>query len=202
MEAAFIGSVISGGLGLVGSLFGGKKRRREEEAARQQALQQSRLGFDFLRNSELNQSLISGAQTASDTRNALLGLGGDEEAANQAFDNYLNSTGFDFALRTGQNAITGNRAARGLLNSGRTATALTEFGQNLGRQSFDNFLSQLNVPVQTGLQANTAIGSAGSSAGGVGAQVVNSSAGRSDAMRRDQFAGIGQGLGTIIGAFT
>ncbi len=92
---------------------------------------------------------------------ALLGMGGDSDAANGAFQNYLNSTGYDFQLDQGSRAITGNNAARGLLKSGATAKALTQYGQNLGKQYFDNYLGQLGGVANRGLQAGNLIGSAG-----------------------------------------
>lgn len=98
---------------------------------------------------------------ANDMIAALLGAGGDATAANGAFNNYLDSTGYNFALDQGSRAITGNNAARGLLKSGATAKALTSFGQNLGKSYFDNYLNQLGGVANRGLQAGGLIGSAG-----------------------------------------
>lgn len=84
----------------------------------------------------------------------LLGVGGDPTAANGAFQNYLNSTGYNFRLDQGSKAITGNAAAGGLLNSGSTAKALTGYGQNLGSQEFGNYLGQLGNLTQTGYGAS------------------------------------------------
>lgn len=78
-------------------------------------------------------------------------------SAGNAFNNYLNSTGYQFQLGQGQDAIASSAAARGLLNSGATAKALTKFGQNLASTTFNNYLSQLG-----------GIGTAGQNAGTLG----------------------------------
>ncbi len=91
-----------------------------------------------------------------------------------AFGNYLNSTGYKFQLGQGTRAITGSAAARGVLNSGGTAKALTQYGQGLGGQYFNNYLTQLgslntqqgNTAI-TGVNAAKAVGDAGTAGGTV-----------------------------------
>lgn len=105
---------------------------------------------------------------------ASLGIGGDPAAQQQAFQNYLGSTGFQHQLKTGQDAITGSAAARGLLNSGATARALTQYGQQLGQQSFQNYFNNLGSVAQQGLTGFAAsqpglTDAAGSAASGFGA---------------------------------
>jgi len=92
---------------------------------------------------------------------ALLGLGGDTDGQNAAFDNYRKNTGYDFAMDQGSRAITGSAAAKGLLGSGSTAKALTSFGQNLANQNFGSYLDQLFKLGQTGIQAGQVLGGAG-----------------------------------------
>ena len=125
---------------------------------------------------------------ASDMIAALLGVGGDSAAADGAFENYLDSTGYNFALDQGSRAITGNNAAKGLLKSGSTLKGLTTFGQNLGKQYFDNYLGQLGSVAGRGLQAGGLIGSAGG-------RSTSTSKGGSPGLA----GAIGQGLGMIPG---
>lgn len=82
--------------------------------------------------------------------------GGVPNAGN-AFNNYKNSTGYNFQLDEGTNAIASNAAARGLLNSSATAKAMTKYGQNLASTTFNNYLAQLG-----------GIGTAGQNAGTLG----------------------------------
>lgn len=77
------------------------------------------------------------------------------------FNNYLNSTGYKFQLQQGGQAVTGNNAARGNLNSGATGKALTTFGQNIGSGYFQNYLTDLgNLNNQQGATAGQGIGAA------------------------------------------
>lgn len=138
-------------------------------------------------------ALLSAVQGLTPQQAAAAG-GGVPGAGSQpgnGFDNYLNSTGYKFRLNSGSDAITGNAASRGLLNSGATAKALTTFGQNLGTQYFNNYLSQLNdlAGVQgniagRGLTAGQVIGAAGTAGGSNAGQLTASG---------------GQDIGTAIG---
>jgi hypothetical protein len=123
-------------------------------------------------------------------------------AANEAFNNYLNSTDFQFRLGSGTRALTGSRAASGILNSGRTGTELMDFGQQLGSRYLDTYLDRLNQDAQTGLQAsmaygNVLTGSASQLASGA-AQYGANQANATGTM----FEGIGQGVGQVLGSDT
>lgn len=151
------GAVLSGLMSLVGGIIQG---RRLERAA----------------------APYSGPGGAANTATAnLLGVGGNPAASEAALNNYLNSTGYNFRLREGQRAITGSAAARGLLNSGSTARALTAYGQDLASQGFDNYLAQLGGLANrgltaTGLQSDAAASRASGFAGlatGIGGSVGN-----------------------------
>jgi hypothetical protein len=98
-------------------------------------------------------------------------------SGNPAFDQYLNSTGYKFQLGQGQQAIASSAAAGGLLNSGATAKALEQYGQNLGSSYFSNYLGQLgslnNILGGTQGAGQNALGQvagAGTAGGGAAAQ--------------------------------
>jgi hypothetical protein len=82
-------------------------------------------------------------------------------AANDAFQNYLNSTGYQFRLGQGMDAITGNAATKGLLNSGATLKGLNTYGQNMASQEFGNYLNQVGQLAQGGLGAASVLAQAG-----------------------------------------
>jgi hypothetical protein len=117
----------------------------------------------------------------------LLGLGGDENAANAAFDRFRDSTGYQFRMDEGVDAIQGSRAARGILNSGASSKELMKYGQGLASQEFSNFLGQLGNVRDTGLESAYKTGGAGSQAAGA--------VGQSEAGRRERSA---SGLGGLI----
>lgn len=91
-------------------------------------------------------------------------------------------------------AITGSRAAQGLLNSGGYGKKLMEYGQNLGSGEFANYLAQLGGLANSGLAAGQTIGSAGSQAGASGAGVIANGYG---AAAQAQGQGISNALGSL-----
>lgn len=153
--AAIIGGVVGG----LGSLFGGKK-----------ASQAADQGFDYAKSSKLGNTYLPNGGTANANINALLNGGPNSAAAKSAYANYLSSTGYDFQMQQGEQAITGSAAARGILNSGSTAKALTSYGQSLASTSFNNYLGQEDTLANQGLQAGQIIAQAGTQGGATAAQ--------------------------------
>ena len=90
-------------------------------------------------------------------------------AANDAFDIFRNSTGYQFRLGEGMDAVNSNWFGSGLGQSGAALRALTEYGQNFASNEFGNYMGYLSQQQGTGLQA------AGAQAG-VGVNYANSAA--------------------------
>lgn len=99
---------------------------------------------------QYGQGALAGATT-----NAL----SPQQSAMSAFDNYRNSTGYQFRLREGMNALNSGYAGRGVLQSGAAVRAATEYGQNFASGEFGNYLNNLQV------QQNLGAGAASSQAG-------------------------------------
>lgn len=115
----------------------------------------------------LNQNLApytQAGQQAVGQQASLLGLG-DPASGQAGLQNYLNSTGYQFQLGQGTDAITGNAAARGLLNSGSTLKALNNYGQGMGASYFNNYLNQLGNVAGAGQNAASTVGGAMANAG-------------------------------------
>lgn len=161
-----MGTLIGAASGLAGSLFGGSKEKSSQTQS------SSNRSYDFLKDS-LGGIIGQSGQASSQLAN-LLGLGG-EPAQTGAFDNWRKNTGYNFGFNQGQDAITGSAAAKGLLNSGSTAKALSQFGQDYGATKYNDYLSQLSGLLGQGLQAGNVI----SGAGGV-SQGQSSSSGSSN----------------------
>lgn len=120
----------------------------------------SNKAYNFLNNTYAPQT--QAGVGASGMAGDLLGVNGATSDQTQgAFKNYLNSSGYKFALDSGSQAITDNAAAKGLLNSGSTLQSLTQYGQGLGQQYFQSFLQNLLGLSNNGLQAGNLIGQAG-----------------------------------------
>jgi hypothetical protein len=208
-----MGSLVGGVIGGIGSIIGGNKAAKAEKAAAQQAL----TGYNYLSTNPLIGQLQSNASTAQGDQNAALGgeagtVGNIQDLLtsngtdNPAFKNYLDSTGYNFQLQQGTDAITGSAASKGLLNSGSTGKALEGYGQNLASTTFNNYLGQLGGlsasqgklasdyggQVDQGFRAASAVGSAGTSGGGNAAQqtaAAGQSAGTGLAQAANYFGG-------------
>lgn len=89
--------------------------------------------------------------------NALLGIGGDASAQEAAFNNWLGSTGYNFTMKSGSDAIASNAATKGLIGSGGTLKALNNYGQQTGQTYFGNYLQGLQGQQATGLTAANAL---------------------------------------------
>jgi len=193
-----LGGLIGAGLSFLGGRQQSRDLRRAEES-RQQFLRE---GIQRFEGTPVVQTYMPGGANAFQTRQALLGLGGDPAAAREAFNNYLGSTDYNFRLGSGTRAITGSRAARGLLGSGRTGTRLTEFGQDLGSRYMDRYLGNLASDSQMGLNAaqtygNVITGNASQMASGAAAAGAQMAANTGN-----MYGGIAEGLGTAFGSST
>jgi hypothetical protein len=121
--------------GTVDSIFGGGGGKAAKKA----------IGFQkdvFNWGKGASEPFIQGGTTAFNTLGGLLGLNGTA-FQDDAFKNYMNSTGYKFLLDTGAKAVTTSTAARGLLKSGATLQALTKFGQNLASTKTAEYMGQL-----------------------------------------------------------
>jgi len=135
---------------------------------------------------------VNNATTASNTLASLLG-GQGTAAQNQAFQNWQGSTGYQFGLNQGSQAITQNNAAAGLLDSGATAKALDTYGQQYANTQYQNYLNPLQNLVNSGNQAGSIIGSTGNVSQSSGSG--NSNNGGLGAFIGSALGGAGQVLG-------
>lgn len=186
-ESGIFGGIVSAGLGIASSIFGNKSAKKQTGMINQ--------GFDYLKgNQNVTQAQEFGGQ-ASGLMAGLLGLGGDQQAAEEAFGQYRDSTGYQFRMGEGMGAIEGSRAARGVLNSGATAKELTRFSQDYASNEFQNYLNQLGGQQAMGLESAFQVANAGAQAGSQSAGVE---ADRSSNMMSG-LGGLARGIGSIFG---
>lgn len=129
------------------------------------AAKTSNQGYDYLKGSAVNSTYLNQGVKATNSLSALLGLGGDATAQNNAFNRFRDSSGYQFQLDEGNNAITSNQASSGMLHSGATLKARERFGQGLASNYLQNYLAQLNGLSQQGLKAGEIIGGAATQGG-------------------------------------
>lgn len=178
-----MGDIIGGILGGVGSIAGALIQSNAAAQARKDAL----TGYNYLTTGagaapskafiDAGTSALGTVGAAQGAQKQLLGLAPMGDGTANAFNNYLKSTGYNFQLKQGTDAIASNAAAKGLLNSGGTGKALEEYGQGLGANYFNNYLGQvgsLNNQAQntatSGQNQLTTIANAGTGAGSTAAQ--------------------------------
>jgi len=166
-----MGDMIGGILGGIGSVVGAGIQANAAHDAAQSAL----TGYRYLTEgpgAASTTASIAGGQEAGSTARQLLGLEPLTPGATNGFTNYLKSTGYNFNLKSGSDAITTNNAAKGILNSGGTVKALDTFGQNLGSNYFNNYLTQIGGQQTAGQNAISQVANAGSTGGGNAVQPI------------------------------
>ena len=114
-------------------------------------------------------STVDQTGSAASAISALLGNGGTAEQQ-QAFNNAKNSSGYNFNLQQGTDAITGNAATNGLLNSGSTLKAVSNYGQNTANNFLQQYIQNQSGLAGLGIQANNSINGAGQTSNGSGKQ--------------------------------
>lgn len=132
------------------SIFGGEQQQSQQTSSNQ--------AYPMLSSALGGQ--ISNATGGSNQLAGMLGINGTQ-GQDDAFKNWQNSTGYQFGLNQGSQAITGNAASTGLLNSGATAKALNTYGQNYANTQYGNYTNQLQGLVNSGNQAAGVVEGAG-----------------------------------------
>lgn len=130
--------------------------------------------------------MVDTGNQASSFLSRLLGLGGSSEA-DEALQQYKDSTGYKTTMDSGVQAISQAGLTSGSFNSGRTLKRLTQFGQDTSQKYLDGFLAKLFGLTENGLNAGRTIAGAGQYSTG-----QSTSSGSSN-------NGMGNFLGSIIG---
>jgi hypothetical protein len=104
---------------------------------------------------------VSGGATSQNALLGLLGLGGNPQAANAAFQKYLGSTNYGFQLQQGENAIEYANAPS--FNSGATAKALNNYAQGMAGNALAGYENLLSGQEGYGLQGSQIRGQVGAS---------------------------------------
>ena len=159
---AILGSLISGGLNLIGA--GIAARRNRVAQGQLDEIQGPNTGL--LDQFEQKYGTTFDPSTAQATAGANLyadalginGAGGNARATGA----FQAGPGYGFAMDQGLQALQRSAAAGGMLASGNTLTAATQYGQGLANQEYGNWLGRLSPYVgeqRTGLENQAALGS-------------------------------------------
>jgi hypothetical protein len=159
IPALVIGAGTVAGAAISGSAADSAAKTASDTASANNALQSQ----VYNSNKGLAQPYIDAGDTAETALNGFLGLGGDPAATQKAFNDYLNSTGYQFNLDQGLDAVTQSKAASGLLGSGSTAKALDSYATGEADQYGQQYVGNLQNEVSTGQNAVNALTGAGQS---------------------------------------
>lgn len=150
------------------SIFGGSSQKSSSQSSA------SNQAFPYLQGA-LSPTVSNGGAASGQIAN-MLGLNGPQ-SQNAGFDNWKNSTGYQFGLNQGMDSITGGAATQGLLNSGSTLKALDTYGQNYANTQYQNYLNPLQNLMNSGINAAGTIGAAGNVANSTSSGSGNSNNG-------------------------
>jgi len=89
-----------------------------------------------------------------------------QQAQENAFGTFRNSTGYQFRLNEGQDALNSGYAGRGVLRSGAAAKGFADYNQNVASNEFGNYMGYLSNQQGVGLGGASALA-------GVGQNYVN-----------------------------
>lgn len=137
----------------------------------QQTSQSLNQAYPFLKDVLGGQ--VSNAGKGSSAIADLLGLNGNT-GQSDAFNQFKDSSGYNFIQNEGIKGITGSNAAKGLLNSGSTLKGISQYSNNLANNFLNSYLSNLMGLSNTGIQAGQILASAGSTANSQGTSFGNS----------------------------
>lgn len=82
-------------------------------------------------------------------------------AANNAFDLFKNSTGYQFRVDQGQKSMNALAAANGSFDSGAAVKSALNYGQGVASQEFGNYMGYLGNQQGVGLSAASAVAGVG-----------------------------------------
>ncbi|MBW6528708.1 hypothetical protein KZ813_17845 [Sphingomonas sp. RHCKR7] len=196
-------------IGAAGSIFGGitggKGAKKAANIAAQSASQDRALAQSiYNQNVGLAQPTVDRGNAAGAQINALLGLGGNTGAANDALAAWRGSTGYQTGLQEGQNSINTGYAAKGALESGAAQKRLLQYGTDYNNQNFGQYVGMLSNQQGAGLNALGAVTGAGSS---YVQNVTNANQGAASAQAQAALYGAGAqqnalaGLGNLAGNY-
>jgi len=162
MVAPLAVAAIGAGASLFSSITGGKGAKKAANIAAQSAAQDRALAQGiYQQNVGLAQPTVDRGNAAGAQINALLGLGGNTGAAQDALAAWRGSTGYQTGLQTGLDAVNTGYAARGALESGAAQEALMRLGTDYSNQNFGQYVGMLSNQQGAGLNALGAVTGSG-----------------------------------------
>jgi len=158
------GAALAGAGALGGAAISAGASNKASDQASQAAA--NTLGFqkDVYNQAQGNLNpYITQGQNSNTALAGLLGTGGDQAAANQAFQNYLGSTNYQFQLGQGWQGI--QYATAPAFSSGATAKALNNYAQGQAGSALSGYETMLQNQATQGVNAASSLAGTGVNAG-------------------------------------
>lgn len=174
-----LGSLISGGLGLIGGLAGSNAQNQGYSDAL------NKLTSTYNNSLGNYSSYLNLGNQANSGLSSL--LSGD-------YSGFYNSPDYQSALASGAQALDRSAASKGSLYSGGQSADLTAYGQNLANQYLNSYRNSLTSLSNTGLNAANGVSQLGTSYSG---NYANVATGKGNAQ-----ANAYDGLSNTLGNFT
>lgn len=156
MAAGAIAAGVGGLSSAAGSVASGKDAKKVARIQAQTADKNRQLYENLINQytNDISPYTTSGTNALTAQEN-LLGLNGaaGTGAQQQAFNNFNNSTGYQWALNNGLNAINSDAYANGTADSGATLKALQDRGTQLANSQFNTYYNDLSGLSNQGLSA-------------------------------------------------
>lgn len=207
LAAPLAGAAISAAGSIFGGITGGKGAKKAAKIAAQSAAADRAQALQIYNtNMGLAQPTVDRGNAAGSQINALLGLGGDTAAANDALAKWRGSTGYQTGLNAGLDAVNTGYAARGVLESGAAQKALLKAGTDYSNQNFGQYYGMLSGQQGAGLNALGSVTGAGNAyAAQVGAANASQSSAAANAAifgslsQQNALSGIANAAGQYFG---
>jgi len=207
--AAILGA---GALGAAGSAFASSSAAdAQEQAARQSADVQREM---FNKQVELQEPFRQGGIASQNQLLTLLGLQGgntgaaDYGSATKAFgmDQFQADPGYAFRMSEGMKGLERSAAAKGLLSSGSTLKGITDYGQGMASQEYNNAFNRYQTeraarlnPLQSMMGSGQTAATTLSNAAGQTGQGLAQSYGNMGQARASGYVGMGNALTNALG---
>jgi hypothetical protein len=207
--AAILGA---GALGAAGSAFAASSAADAQAQAAQQSAAVQREMFD--KQVELQEPFRQGGITSQNRLMTLLGLqGGDTAAADYGsaaksfgMDQFQTDPGYAFRMSEGMKGLERSAAARGLLSSGSTLKGITDYGQGMASQEYNNAFNRYQTeraarlnPLQSLMGSGQTAATTLSNAAGQTGQGLAQSYGNEGQARASGYVGMGNALTNALG---
>jgi hypothetical protein len=195
--AAILGAaVLGGGASIIAA-------DKSANTASQTAAADNALQSQIYNSNKANaEPYIQAGDTANTALQGFLGLGGDPAASTKAFNDFLNSTGYQFNLNQGLDAAEQSKASAGLLNSGSTLKALDSYGTGLADTYGQQYEQNLAGVAGTGENAVNALTGAGQNFANASNSNSNSAATASINANTAAATGVNDAVQRAINAFS